>query len=96
MYKVTESIKHYLEAKRLLLAGSSAVCLLALLGLITGGLVGAIVIVFRLLIETLQSGFLPGADAENYEALGWSDRSLLPSAGGLLLALLVLVHKTRN
>jgi chloride channel protein, CIC family len=91
MHKVIEHIKAYLEAKQLLLAGTRGVWLLALLGLISGLLVGVIVIVFRLLIEKSQSAFLPAADPENYELLQWSERLLLPAAGGLLLGLLFLV-----
>ncbi len=80
-----------LEAKQLLLADTRGVWLLALLGLITGTLAGAIVIVFRLLIEMMQSRFLPGADPENYEALQWGERLALPTLGGVLLGLLFLV-----
>lgn len=90
MHKVIERIKAYLEAKQLLLAGTRGGWLLALLGLVSGVLVGVVVILFRLLIELVQSGFLPAADPENYELLNWNARLLLPGAGGLLLGLLFL------
>ena len=54
MHKVIERIKAYLEAKQLLLAGTHGAWLLALLGLLCGMLVGVVVILFRLLIETVQ------------------------------------------
>ncbi len=91
MHKVIRPIKAYLEAKQLLLAGTRGVWLLSLLGLISGVLVGAIVIVFRLLIETTQSGFLPGSDPENYELLQWTERILYPTVGGMILGLLFLL-----
>ena len=77
-----------LERIRLLLAGSKGLLLLSMLGLICGILAGGIIIIFRLVIESSQISFLPGADPENYEAMGWQARLLLTSAGGLVLGLL--------
>jgi len=77
-----------LERIRLLLAGSKGLLLLSMLGLICGILAGGIIIIFRLVIESSQISFLPGADPENYEAIGWQARLLLTSAGGLVLGLL--------
>ncbi|MBT7950164.1 MAG: chloride channel protein [Gammaproteobacteria bacterium] len=91
MHKVIERIKAYLEAKQLLLAGTRGVWLLALLGLLSGVIVGMIVILFRLLIETTQSSFLPDGDPEHYELLQWTERLLLPMTGGVVLGLLFLV-----
>ncbi|MEN8174806.1 MAG: chloride channel protein [Pseudomonadota bacterium] len=39
-------------------------------------------------MEGIQGGFLPGGDPENYEALDWRLRWLLPLLGGVLLALM--------
>jgi chloride channel protein, CIC family len=91
MHKVIKKIKAYIEAKQLLLAGTRGVWLLAVLGLFSGVIVGLIVISFRLLIEFAQSGFLPGADAENYELLEWTERLLLPVSGGLIMALVFMI-----
>lgn len=62
--------------------------LLAMLGLISGVLVGVVIVLFRLLIEVTQSGFLPAGNPEDYESLSWQVRVLLSSAGGLVLGLL--------
>lgn len=82
----------YLQARierlRVQLAGTHGLPLLALLGLVTGLLAAAIIILFRLLIETSQASFLPLADPENYEALDWATRLYLATGGGLLLGIL--------
>ena len=77
-----------LERLRLLLASSRGQFLLAILGLISGVLVGVIIILFRLLIEVAQSGILPTGNPEDYESLSWQARILLSSGGGLVLGLL--------
>jgi CIC family chloride channel protein len=59
---------------------------LAGLSLIVGLLSAAVIILFRLLVEWIQLGFLD--DPENYEGLAWYWRLLLPIAGGLLIGLL--------
>ena len=51
-----------LERVRLLLAGSRGLLLLSMLGLICGILAGGVIIIFRLVIESSQISFLPGAD----------------------------------
>lgn len=76
------------ERARLQLAGSHGLLLLALLGLLCGILSASIIILFRLLIESIQAGFLPYADPENYEELVWQWRLMLPIAGGLLLGVI--------
>jgi CIC family chloride channel protein len=60
---------------------------LVVLGVLCGLLVGCVTLAFRLAVEALQASFLPGANPENYEALGASARFLLPAAGGLALGL---------
>lgn len=88
---MTDSTKYSqvaLERVRLILAGSKGLLLLSLLGLICGIVAGGIIIIFRVAIETGQVTFLPGADPENYEALGWQTRLFLTTAGGFVLGLL--------
>lgn len=60
---------------------------LALLGVACGLLAGAVMIGFRLAVEGVQGAFLPGGDAENYEALSAGMRFFLPLAGGLAVGL---------
>ncbi|MGB1800781.1 MAG: chloride channel protein [Gammaproteobacteria bacterium] len=61
---------------------------LSLLGLLTGIVVGLVIILFRLSMELIQVSFLPEANPENYEALSWQARLLLAASGGLVLGLL--------
>ena len=76
-----------LEKLRLKLASAEALPLLVLLGIICGLFAGGIIILLRLLIETLQAGFLPEGNPENYEALSFWMRLFLPLAGALLIGL---------
>lgn len=70
------------------LSRSDALLTLAVLGLITGLLAGAVIVAFRLLVEGSQGSFLPGGEVENYEALpGWL-RFTLPVIGGLVIGLI--------
>jgi len=57
-------------------------------GVVPALIVGAVMIAFRLLIETSQAAFLPGGNPENYEALAFELRLLLPLAGGLAIGLI--------
>ncbi|MCK5431655.1 MAG: chloride channel protein, partial [Gammaproteobacteria bacterium] len=77
-----------LERLRLLLASSRGLFLLAMLGLISGILVGVVIILFRLLIEMAQSGILPAGNPDDFESLSWQVRILLSSVGGFVLGLL--------
>jgi chloride channel protein, CIC family len=70
------------------LAGKRALFALSLLGLVTGIVVGCVIILFRFSTEYSQMFFLPGANPENYEALNWQIRLLITTAGGLILGLL--------
>ena len=62
---------------------------LALLGAISGIIAGLVIVAFRILIEHAQMSFLPGADAENYEALSPMMRLLLATVGGLVVGVLL-------
>ncbi len=86
------SLKSYLNHKltrlRLSMATVESVPQLALLGAISGIIAGLVIVAFRILIEYTQMSFLPGGDAENYEALSPTMRLLLATAGGLVVGLL--------
>lgn len=91
MESFTKPLVNKLETMRVQLADTHGLLLLSFLGLISGVLVAAIIIVFRFLIESGQSGLLPLADPENYEALDWPVRILFTTAGGLVLGLLFFI-----
>lgn len=73
----------WLDKLRLQLASVDALLLLAILGLLVGLLAGGVTLIFRLLVENIQSTFL--SHSEDYEALAWQVRLLLPLAGGVLV-----------
>lgn len=77
-----------LDRFRLRLSRAEALPQLGALGILTGLIVGGVMIAFRLLIETSQAAFLPGGDPENYEALDGLLRLTLPLGGGLVIGLL--------
>ena len=74
-----------LEKFQLQLAKQDALFPLALLGCAAGVLSGLVIVAFRLLVEESQAAFFPGGESENFEALGWQARMLLPLLGGLIL-----------
>ena len=76
-----------LDRFRLRLSRAEALPQLAFLGILTGLIVGAVMIAFRLLIESAQGAFLPGGNPENYEALSLELRVAIPVAGGLIIGL---------
>lgn len=75
-----------IDETRIRLARPGALLPLALLGLATGVLAGGVIVVFRLLVEGVQDGILPGTGSENYEALPVWARVTLPLVAALLLA----------
>ena len=77
-----------LERFRSKLASVDALPQLAILGLASGLLAGAVIVVFRLLIEDIQASFLPGGNVENYEALSATMRFVLPVVGGVVIGLI--------
>ena len=76
-----------LDKLRLHLSRPDALIQLAFLGMITGLLTGGIIVLFRILVEEIQSGLLTG-NSENYEALSVEARFLYPVLGSLLIALI--------
>jgi len=77
-----------LDKLRLKLAEVDALPQLALLGVCSGIVAGAVILVFRLVIETAQISFLPDANPENYEALRLLWRFTLPVLGGIFIGIL--------
>ncbi len=93
-----------LENLRLRLSKADALPQLALMGILSGLLAGAVIVLFRLAIESLQLQFLPGQTThaylpghtlENYEQLPMLWRFMLPVLGGLALGLMYWLL-TRN
>jgi len=78
---------HWLDQLGLRVSSLDALPQLAMLAIPVGLLSGAVIIAFRLLVETSQGLLLPGGMPENYEALPPLQRLLLPLAGGLVLGL---------
>lgn len=70
------------------LANASALPILSLLGLVSGIVVGLLIVLLRLMIEWSQAAFLPSADPENYEALSWLVRAVYLLVGSLILAII--------
>lgn len=80
---------HWLDEFGLRVSSLEALPQLSMLAIPVGLLSGAIIIVFRTLVENAQAVLLPGGNIENYEALAPLMRVLLPTAGGLLIGLLL-------
>jgi H+/Cl- antiporter ClcA len=81
-------IRRALENLRLRTSRPDALIQLAILGTLAGLMTGLLVISFRLLIETVQSSFLPYGNPENYEGLSQHLRFMLPIAGAILIAVI--------
>ena len=80
------------EAIRLHLSRADALLPLAVMGLLTGLAAGGVIVLFRLVVEQSQAGFLPGGLPENFEALPLWARLTLPIAGGLLIGIIFHFH----
>jgi H+/Cl- antiporter ClcA len=61
---------------------------MSLAGAVCGLLSGGIIVLFRLLVESVQGQMLPGGDPENYEQLPVWVMFVLPAVGGLILGVL--------
>ena len=61
-----------LDRFRSRLASVDALPQLTILGLVSGILVGVVIVLFRLAIENTQISFLPDGNTENYEALSFT------------------------
>jgi len=80
-----------LEKLRIQLATIDALPQLALMGVISGLLAGSVIILFRILTESVQARYLPQGEIEHFEALIQSYRLLVPTFGGLLIGVLFQV-----
>jgi len=96
--RLHEFLRRTLDNLRLRVSLSEALPQLAIFGILCGLLAGAVMIAFRLLIETAQSSFLPGGNPENYEGLAVGFRVLIPLWGGLVVGILfqVVPEAARN
>jgi len=70
-------------------SGADSLPQLAVLGLLSGLVTGAVILIFRLAIEWPLEHFLPGEGSEAFESLDILTRGLLPLAGALGLGLLL-------
>ncbi|MDJ0808194.1 MAG: chloride channel protein [Gammaproteobacteria bacterium] len=89
-----DTLADWLERHRLHLSHPDALLQLSGMGLLTGFLAGAVIVIFRLGVESIQANMLPGQLPENYEALPPLLRFLLPVAGGVLTGL--IFHRYAN
>lgn len=81
-------LKHSTESLRDQLANGDSLPQLTLLGLLTGLIAGAIIVLFRWTVEIPLSHFLPD-NFENFEALSRYAHFLLPFAGAITLGLVL-------
>jgi H+/Cl- antiporter ClcA len=88
LQQIRDGWSKQLDESRIRLARPDALVPLAVLGLSTGILAGAVIALFRLFVEGVQDGLLPGDGPENYESLPDWARLLLPVLAAVLLALM--------
>ncbi|MDP4548256.1 MULTISPECIES: chloride channel protein [unclassified Marinobacter] len=86
--QVTENLIHVFRGR---LAGVDALPQLAVLGLLSGIVTGAVILLFRFAIEWPLDYFFPGNGSENFEDLDILTRGILPLAGAVALGL--FLHK---
>ena len=86
--RMSEIFERALHRFQLRLSGADAILELALLGLISGLIAGLVSILFRLLVEQAQEGFLTGPPG-SYETLAPWTRLWLPIAGGAIIGLML-------
>jgi len=85
---LSRGYQRQLDRFRMRLSRADAVLELSLLGLLAGLVAGLVSILFRLLVERSQEGFLNGPPG-SYETLSAWLRLALPVAGGLIIGLLL-------
>lgn len=81
-----DSFENYKRVFRQQLSGTEALPQLAILGLFTGILTSAVILLFRLFIELPLMYFLPDGDPENFEGLSQFARVVLPISGAIIIA----------
>lgn len=77
------------------LFNSEAVLLLSILGVGCGLLAGAVILLFRFVVETAQAAML-GGDPEQFESLSMLHRFLLPVLGALVIGLYASIVSRRG
>jgi len=82
---VSERFEAFAEQQRLQIAHREALPQLALLGIVSGLLSGAVIIAFRWIIEAGQELILPSGTADIFETLSIPMRVALPLAGGVCI-----------
>ncbi|MDH3636881.1 MAG: chloride channel protein [Gammaproteobacteria bacterium] len=82
-------VTQFAETQRLLTAHVEAIPQLAFAGIFCGLASGAVIILFRILVENVQAGFLPTGRPEAYEELSTLYRFLIPLAGGIVIGILL-------
>lgn len=85
----------YSESLRDQLAGAESLPQLTLLGLLTGIIAGAVIVLFRWAVELPLGYFLPGS-FENFEAISSLMHFALPVAGAILLGLILQLVDKRH
>lgn len=86
-------IRTLLDRLRQHLSHQDALLVLALLGIVAGVLSASVTMLFRFVVEWPLAQFLPGNNAENFEALPLNLRFLVPALGALLVGLLLLIFR---
>jgi chloride channel protein, CIC family len=81
-------LNHRAESLRDQLASSDSLPQLALLGLVTGIIAGAVIVLFRWAVEIPLGYFLPN-NFENFEAISSIMHFALPITGAVLLGLIL-------
>lgn len=94
LFRLLGGLTQFLDRQRFALARPDAVMPMSALGLVVGLLSGLVIVLFRYLIETLQTALLPSGLAENYEQLPWMARGLFLAFGALIIWLLFKLLKT--
>lgn len=89
MQKLWQQITgNVMPALRRRMTGADALPRLAVLGLLSGLVTGAVILLFRLAIEWPLEYFLPDGSSESFEELDLLTRGILPLAGAVTLGLI--------
>lgn len=90
-----ERFKLKVESLRDQLAGADSLPLLTLLGLMTGIIAGAVIVLFRWMVEIPLAFFLPDS-FENFEAISSTMHFALPLTGAVVLGLILQLVDKRH
>lgn len=88
-------LNQYAESLRDQLAGAESLPQLTILGLLTGIIAGAIIVLFRWTVELPLNYFLPGS-FENFEAISSIMHFALPATGAIVLGLIMQLVDKRH